>query len=102
LPTVEAPQLDDDDGGDWDASPQYGDVTSEVESLNQIEVRFVGPQQHLKNVILQDELVSPVGKDVQEPEFADWRNELVLEDDVLQMLLRSDESHLDFACKGNE
>ncbi|KWU41360.1 hypothetical protein RHOSPDRAFT_37122 [Rhodotorula sp. JG-1b] len=34
--------------------------------------------------------------------FADWRNELVLEDDVLQMLLRSDESHLDFACKGNE
>ena len=34
LPTVEALQLDDDDGGSWDASPQYGDVTSEVESLN--------------------------------------------------------------------
>lgn len=34
LPAVEALQLDDDDGGDWDASPQYSDVTSEVERLN--------------------------------------------------------------------
>lgn len=34
LPTVEVLQLDDEDGGDWDASPQYSDATSEVESLN--------------------------------------------------------------------
>lgn len=32
--------------------------------------------------------------------FADWRNELVLEDDVLQMLLPSEDSHPDFEREG--